>query len=60
MLKTYTLYLRDGVDRVRFEPSMCRTDAEAMARARKLLELNPECKAVEVLFGNDLLFRINR
>jgi hypothetical protein len=60
VLKTYTLYLRDGRDRVRFEPAMCRTNGEAMARARELLELHGECEAVEVFFGDDFLYRVAR
>jgi|GEM_PF-3531823 hypothetical protein len=60
MLKTYTLYLRDGRDPVRFEPALCRTTGEAMARARALLELHGECEAVEVYFGQDFLYRFAR
>jgi len=52
MLKTYTLYLRDGSPRRRFEPALCRTDADAMARAREVLAAHPECEAVEVFFGD--------
>ncbi|HXQ16156.1 MAG TPA: hypothetical protein VN814_16175 [Caulobacteraceae bacterium] len=60
MLKTYTLYLRDGSDDVRFEPAMCSSDAEALARARMLLSEHPECEAVDVFFGGDQLFRFGR
>jgi hypothetical protein len=52
MLKTYTLYLRDGSPLRRFEPALCRTDVDAMARARELLAAHPECEAVEVFFGD--------
>lgn len=58
MQKTYTLFLCDGTDRIRFEPALARTDAEALARARELLSLHPECHAVEVMFGNQHLFRV--
>lgn len=54
--KTYTLYLRDGGEKVRFEPAMCLSHAEAMARARALLGAHPECEEIEVFFGEDRLF----
>ena len=43
--KTYTFYLRDGGEQLRFEPVICRTDAEAMGRAREMLALHSECEA---------------
>jgi hypothetical protein len=58
VLKTYTLYLRDGSDDVRFEAALCSSDIEAMARARLVLSEHPECEAVEVFFGGDQLFRL--
>ena len=58
MLKTYTLFLRDGGDGARFEPALARTDLDAMTRARELLARHPECEAVEVFFGDELLFRV--
>lgn len=60
LLKTYTIYLRDGRDPVRFEPAMRRSAAEAMARAIELFEQHTECEAVEVYFGDDFLYRIAR
>lgn len=60
LLKTYTAYLRDGGDNVRFEPIMCATAGEAMARARDLLKLHPECDVVEVFFGNERLFAVGQ
>lgn len=60
LLKTYTLYLRDGRDEVRFEPALCRTDALAMAHARELLELHEACKAIDIYLGDDFLCRVNR
>lgn len=56
--KTYTAYLRDGRDEVRFEPLLCRSVGEAMSRARQLLAAHPECEAVEVFFGSELLFAV--
>ena len=58
--KTYTFYLRDGGEQLRFEPVICRTDAEAMARAREMLALHSECEAIEVFFGDQQLFRYDR
>ena len=58
VLKTYTLFLCDGGDDKRFEPTLARTDFDAIARARELLTQHPECEAVEVFFGHDLLFRV--
>ena len=60
MLKTYTLYLRDGAANNRFEPAMCETDFDALASARELLVLHPECETVEVCFGLDCLFVVER
>jgi hypothetical protein len=58
LLKTYTLYLRDGASEVRFEPALCASVWEARARGAALLAQHPECEAVEVFFGDDLLFRV--
>lgn len=58
--KTYTLYLRDGSDKVRFEPALCSTDVEAMARARALLAIHAECETIDVYFGDDCLCCIGR
>jgi hypothetical protein len=60
MPKTYTLYLRDGGDAVRFVPALCERDAEAIARARMLLAQHPECETIEIFFGEKLLFTIER
>jgi hypothetical protein len=60
MLKTYTLYLRDHGAEARFEPALCQSDADAMAKARALLAAHPECFAIDVCFGDDRLFRIGR
>lgn len=58
MVRTYTLYLRDGGDQTRFEPALCRDDVEALARARELLALHPECESVEAYFGDAHLFTV--
>jgi len=60
MLKTYTMYLVDPDDRSRFEPALCESHAEAMRRARELLEAHPDCEAIDVSFGPDHLFRVGR
>ena len=60
MLRTYTIYLLDDQARPRFKPVLARTDADALREARKLLDAHPECKAIEVHFGEDILFRIGR
>ena len=60
VLKTYTLYLRDGRDTARFEPAMCRSASEVVGRANDLLEQNPDCEAIEVFFGDKLLVRVER
>ena len=59
MLKTYTLYLRhqDGAQ-LGFEPALCNSDSEAMARARELLAQRPDADAVDVNFGEDHLYRV--
>lgn len=58
--KTYTFYLRGGHEPDRFEPVLCRSDPEAMASARDLLARHGEREAVEVFFGEELLFRVAR
>lgn len=60
MLKTYTIYLRDGRKPSRFEPALCRDDVEALRRGRELLALHAECHAVEVFFGDTRLFHVER
>lgn len=60
ILKTYTAYLRDGGERARFEPVLCASDGEAMARARELLRAHPECDVVEVYFGDERLFTLGQ
>ncbi len=59
-LKTYTFYLRDGSDTVRFEPALCLTDVDAMARVRALLAIHTECEMIEVYFGDERLFSVGQ
>ena len=59
-LKTYTLFLRDGAGEDRFEPALCASSSEAMARARELLAVHAECEAVEVFLGDSQLFSVAR
>jgi len=60
-MKTYTLYLIRGDEpAAAFEPVLCRTDAEALGRARQLLERRAEFDTVEVCFGETVLFRLGR
>jgi hypothetical protein len=72
LLKTYTFYLRADepggrsahapIDPRRdpFEPVMCRTDSEARARAEETLSRRPDLAAIDICFGNDLLFRVSQ
>ena len=60
MLKTYTLYLRGGRDDNRFEPAMCRSASEVMARANQLLAESADSEAVEVFFDDRMLVRVER
>ena len=60
MLKTYTLYLRDGRDDAGFEPALCVTDAQAMGCARELLDVHDACEAIDIYLGDDFLCRVNR
>lgn len=61
MKKTYTLYLLNGDGaRCGFEPAMCDTDAEAIGRARELLDGDPALSGVEICFGDQTLFRVHR
>lgn len=60
LLKTYTLYLRDGRSRDRFVPAMCGSLSEVMRRANELLAQNADCEAIEVFFGDKLLVRVER
>ncbi len=58
MLKTYTFYVigRDGEQS--FQPMLCRADSDALARAREILEANPDHEAIDVCFGETHLFRV--
>ena len=60
LLKTYTLYLRDGRNMDRFEPAMCRSASEVLGRANALLAQNADCEAIEVFFGDQLIVRVER
>ena len=60
LLKTYTLFLIDNQPTPRFEPLMALTDADALGRARELLDAHPEYETVEVCFGQEVLFRVGR
>jgi len=61
MLKTYTVYLRDGRDGPSaFEPVLCRTPAEAMTLAREILARHPQCEGADVFFGGEELFRVKQ
>jgi len=72
VLKTYTFYLRHGeqadrpvhaphdLDRDPFEPVLCQNDSGARERAEEMLSTLPDCVAIDVCFGRDLLFRISR
>ena len=61
LLKTYTLYLRDGeTGPAAFEPVMCMDDSEVVAKALQVLESNPHYHAVDVFFGDTELFRVKQ
>lgn len=60
MVKTYTLYLRDGGAHQRFVPAMCLNDVEALSRARALLEVHPECETIDIYYGDSHLFSVGR
>ncbi len=61
MLTTYTLYLRDGREGPdAFEPFMAETAGAAITRGQVLLGDNPLFTAVDVYFGETLLFRVQR
>jgi hypothetical protein len=60
VLKTYTIYLRDGGEATRFEPALCENDLDALTRAREVLARHTECEAVEVYFGETCLFHVGR
>ncbi len=61
LLKTYSLFVRDsdGLASI-FEPAMCGTHSEAMAKARDLLARHPSCEAVEAYLGDLELFRMKQ
>jgi hypothetical protein len=60
MLRTYTFYLRDGGDPVRFKPFLCPSDIDALRRARALLMDHPECESIEVMFGDQHVFTVEQ
>jgi hypothetical protein len=60
VLKTYTFYLRDSSGDVRFEPVLCQSDLDAMARARSVLNQTPDCAEIEAYFGDERLFGVSR
>jgi predicted dinucleotide-binding enzyme len=57
---TYTMYLRrDAEARPDFEPVICANDADAIRKARALLQARPGVKAVDVYFGDQLLVTVS-
>ena len=61
ILKTYTFYLRDGGEQpAGFEPLLCRTNDEIVAKALDLLARNPHCHAVDVYFGDTELLSLKQ
>ena len=60
MLRTYTLFLRNSSTPDRFVPFLARSDVEALRHARTLLNDHPECEIVEVHFGKERLFTVER
>jgi hypothetical protein len=61
MLKTYALFLRGERDKPQqFLAVACKTNAEALQRARALLAGHPECQAVDIFFGDTELFRVKQ
>nr|WP_041374502.1 hypothetical protein [Phenylobacterium zucineum] len=60
-MKTYALYLRAADENTsRVEAVTCKTNVEAMQRARALLAQNPQYEAVDVSCGDGELFRVKR
>ena len=58
--RTYTFYfVRDGqgLQDSRFEPVLCRDDAQAFAAAHEAALKATDCDYVLVCFGDDELFR---
>jgi hypothetical protein len=61
LLKTYTFYIRDGSDGPAvFEPLMCRSNDEIVAKALALLDRYPASRSIEVYFGDTELLRVKR
>ncbi len=60
-MKTYALHLRTADENTsRVEAVTCKTNVEAMQRARALLAQNPHYETVDVSCGDGELFRVKR
>ena len=61
MYQTYELYLREGAQaQPRFEPLTCSTAAQAMQKARTLLDTDGAIASVEVRLAGEHLFTLER
>jgi hypothetical protein len=60
MHQTYELYLRDVVDRTRFEPLTCRTAGQVMEKIRERLASDASIASVEVRLAGQHLFTLDR
>ena len=57
---TYTMYLRrDGEIGPEFEPVICANDADAIRKARELLNTRFDVESVDVYFGDQLLVTVS-
>ena len=56
---TYAVYFDYGQGPKDFEPILCRGELEAMRRARELGVQKTGCRAVEVHFGDNVLFHVS-
>ena len=61
LLKTYILRLHHGAEEAAaLQPVLCKTDAQALAKAREWLAQHPDCLAIDVLCGTDELYHVGR
>jgi predicted dinucleotide-binding enzyme len=57
---TYTMYLRQADEGPPdFEPVICANDADAIRKARELLNSRPGVESVDVYFGDQLLVTVS-
>jgi hypothetical protein len=54
----FRLHIAGGAEE--FQPFLCESHSHALTSARQWLDQNPDCEAIDVLYGESELFLVGR